>query len=318
MAYRYTDSNKWQDSWFVDLTSDQKLTFLYLCDNCDIAGFFELSQRKMAFDLQFSPAQVEGALKGLQRGFMISNDNRVIFLKNFVKHQKNLPLNPVNKAHKGILMRIELYRSHFSEDILALINGTLLLSPFEGASKGLPSPTGNGNGSSSSNLLLNNLSVEINLDEVTLPLKIEKLASSRTNLFVEEFNKIKGTPQKPARYKADSKIDSLLKARLKNYTPQEILTAVRNCKNDPYHLENPKYLTPEFILRADKLQKYLNAQELPKKNMIGDNLYPPEITLKNVQDSNGKHQTLEYLFPEKCIGWKRDSFGKWAQLQAAG
>ena len=51
MAYRYSDTLKWQDEWFVDLTSIEKLLFLYLYDNCDIAGFFELSYRKISFDL---------------------------------------------------------------------------------------------------------------------------------------------------------------------------------------------------------------------------------------------------------------------------
>jgi len=47
------------------------------------------------------------------------------------------------------------------------------------------------------------------------------------------------------------------KARLKEgYTKEDIMKAVINCSKDKFHIENPKYLTPEFISRADKLAMY--------------------------------------------------------------
>tara|TARA_R110000868_G_scaffold106830_3_gene292670 strand:- start:1820 stop:2452 length:633 start_codon:yes stop_codon:yes gene_type:complete len=50
------------------------------------------------------------------------------------------------------------------------------------------------------------------------------------------------------------------KARIKEgYTKDDICKAVINCSKDKFHIENPKYLTPEFISRADKLALYLNA-----------------------------------------------------------
>ena len=52
-------------------------------------------------------------------------------------------------------------------------------------------------------------------------------------------------------------------SRLKDgYSKQDIVNAITNCFNDDYHKENPKYLTLEFISRADKMQKY--AQEIIK------------------------------------------------------
>lgn len=51
----------------------------------------------------------------------------------------------------------------------------------------------------------------------------------------------------------------MFRARLKEgYTTEQIIQAVQNCFNDQYHKENPNYLTPEFILRNDKLDKYVN------------------------------------------------------------
>jgi len=137
MAYRYTNTDKWQDVWFSNLKQIEMLLFLYLCDNCDIAGFIEINIKRWASDLSSTNNTIEGALKGLQRGLVFSKCNECIYIRNFIKHQKNYPLNEKNKAHIGILRRFELYSYKFDiKDINKFI---------EGASKGLLSPTGNGN-----------------------------------------------------------------------------------------------------------------------------------------------------------------------------
>lgn len=107
MAYRFTDTNKWGDSWFYKLKNLEKLLFIYFCDNCDIAGIIEVNERKWAFDLNAKEAEILAAIKGLSRGLIFSKDRDVIYLRNFLKHQKNLPLNPENKAHLGIIKRLE-------------------------------------------------------------------------------------------------------------------------------------------------------------------------------------------------------------------
>lgn len=58
----------------------------------------------------------------------------------------------------------------------------------------------------------------------------------------------------------DKKTNSQINARLKEgYTVSDFETAIKNCSTDKYHIENPQYLTPEFITRSDKLQKFLNS-----------------------------------------------------------
>ena len=81
-------------------------------------------------------------LKGLARGLIISKSNDCIFIKNYLKHQKNLPINEMNKAHIGILKRFELYKHKFEVQTL----NELFERGLEGACKGLQSPTGIGNG----------------------------------------------------------------------------------------------------------------------------------------------------------------------------
>lgn len=142
MAYRFTNTDKWSDAWFSSLKQIEMLLFMYLCDNCDIAGFAEVNLKRWAADLNSTPDTIKGALIGLNKGIIFSSDENCIYLKNFLKHQKNLPINENNKAHIGILRRFELYRHKFDiQDINSFIE-----SPIEGASKGLQSPTGNGIG----------------------------------------------------------------------------------------------------------------------------------------------------------------------------
>lgn len=138
MAYRFTNTEKWQDSWFSELKHIQMILFLYLCDNCDIAGFIEVNIKRWAADLSSSKEVIEGALKGLQRGLLYSENCETIYIRNFLKHQKNLPLNENNKAHIGILRRFDLYTHKFNIQSITLF--------IEGASEGLQSPTGIGIG----------------------------------------------------------------------------------------------------------------------------------------------------------------------------
>ena len=139
MAYRYTNTDKWSDSWFLSLKPLEKLLFDYLCDNCDIAGFIEINTKIWAVQIGTNIRGLEGALKGLQRGLFYSKENDCLYVLNFLKHQKNLPLNPAkNMSHRGIIKRFDLFSYKFDQEEILKIK--------EGALKGLASPYGNGNG----------------------------------------------------------------------------------------------------------------------------------------------------------------------------
>ncbi len=153
MAYRFTYTGKWRDGWFSKLRPMEKLTFNYLCDNCDIAGFIEVNHRIWTAEIGIKPYILEGALKGLARGLIYSKDKQVIYVRTFLKHQKNYPLNPDNKAHRGIIYKFQEYSQLFDiKDINDFLERCFegaskgLQRGFEGASKGLQSPTGIGIG----------------------------------------------------------------------------------------------------------------------------------------------------------------------------
>lgn len=144
MSYRFTNTDKWTDLWFSNLKQLEMLLFMYLCDNCDIAGFVEPNYKRWASDLNSNIETIKGAIVELKRGLIYSKDTDLIFIRNFIKHQKNYPLNENNNAHAGILKRLNenLYKFDFQS-----INDY-----FEGANEGLNSPIGKGRGKGNGNI----------------------------------------------------------------------------------------------------------------------------------------------------------------------
>lgn len=51
MAKRFTDSEKWADPWFCDLPAQHKLFWLFLLDNCDMAGMWKVNWPLVRFHL---------------------------------------------------------------------------------------------------------------------------------------------------------------------------------------------------------------------------------------------------------------------------
>ena len=149
MAVKFTNTKKWDDVWFSELTMEGKVMFVYLCDMCDIAGFLEINERLIR--LHTGIEDVRGAVTSLSKS-VIYRDGYIWIMK-YIKHQKNLPLNPNNNAHKGIISsmsdRIQSFPEIFDvlpeQDSLTL-KESLIIRGCVAPSEGLTSPTGKGIG----------------------------------------------------------------------------------------------------------------------------------------------------------------------------
>jgi hypothetical protein len=107
MSYRMSNTEKWKDLWFSNLSPNAKLLFFYFVENCDNAGFFEVNKKFMLFHTGFNEEQLMDAGIELKKSYIKSKDGTKLWFKNFLKYQKKLPLNSANNMHKQIIMLIQ-------------------------------------------------------------------------------------------------------------------------------------------------------------------------------------------------------------------
>jgi hypothetical protein len=122
MAKRFTDTEKWKDEWFLDLSSENKLVWQYLLDNCTNAGRWKKSFKHLNFccDVKFDNDKVKQAFDGK----VIDRDG-FFFIPKFLPFQYPHGLNSQKKALLAVVKELKDYK------LLELVNkmfGDLFLS----------------------------------------------------------------------------------------------------------------------------------------------------------------------------------------------
>jgi len=85
---------------------------------------------------------------------------------------------------------------------------------------------------------------------------------------VDYFNSITGKSTRVVNNKTKQQLNARLK---EGYTKEDIMKAINTCYNDSYHKDTKhKFLTLEFISRADKLDKFssMSTKELTLQELI--------------------------------------------------
>lgn len=88
---RYINTSIWEDEYIGELSSDDKLLFIYLLTNTNtnIAGMYPINMRKMEFDTGLKKDIILKAFKGFsssRKAYFVNN--KYVILPNFIKHQK--------------------------------------------------------------------------------------------------------------------------------------------------------------------------------------------------------------------------------------
>jgi hypothetical protein len=104
MAKRFTDTIKWNEDWYLNLSLANKLFWIYICDNSNHAGIFKPNKR--VFELLVGDSiNTKDFLEVVN-----SDKNRIMVLANgrwyltgFIEFQYGSSLNPNNRVHKSIL-----------------------------------------------------------------------------------------------------------------------------------------------------------------------------------------------------------------------
>lgn len=104
---RYINTSFWDDTYIISLDLTEKLLFLYLLTNplTNIAGFYEISLKRIEFDTGIEMGVVEQALYKLSQDDKIYYIEGYIFIPNFIKNQSSNP--SVKQGIKRILENLK-------------------------------------------------------------------------------------------------------------------------------------------------------------------------------------------------------------------
>lgn len=105
MAKRLTDSEKWEDPWFLDLKDEYKLMWVYLLDKCDHAGIWKVNTRLAHFCFGHT-LDWEGFLKACGDRVQVFAEGTKWFIPKFLVFQYGA-IGSGNSMYKTVLPILE-------------------------------------------------------------------------------------------------------------------------------------------------------------------------------------------------------------------
>lgn len=145
MAKRFTDSEKFRDTWYRKLSPVHKCLWEYMLSECSHAGILELDYDAMSFHI--GSVITEDDLKPFLSRLHFLNEEK-IFIPSFVRFQQK-ELKNTNPAHKNIIIELEKYNIPVDLDFTGLERP--LEAPLKGLDRGISNSKGKGKGNSKSN-----------------------------------------------------------------------------------------------------------------------------------------------------------------------
>lgn len=103
MAKRFTETDIWEEDWYLSMPKDYKLFWFYMLSMCDHAGFFKVNLRSFCALNEVtvtSPTALEHFNSGKDR-IRILNDT-LWFIEDFIVFQYGTTFNINNPLHRGI------------------------------------------------------------------------------------------------------------------------------------------------------------------------------------------------------------------------
>jgi len=108
MAKRFTDTEKWKKPFIRGLQGAYKLLWLYICDDCDHAGIwqvdFDVAQIRIGERIDLNEA-----IKSFGDKIVIFDKGNKWFIPSFIEFQYPSGLNPENRSHNSVIILLEKY-----------------------------------------------------------------------------------------------------------------------------------------------------------------------------------------------------------------
>ena len=125
MAKRFTDTEKWKKPFIRGLQGAYKLLWLYICDDCDHAGIWQVDMEVAAIRIG-EKIDLKEAIKSFDEKIIIIDKGNKWFIPSFLEFQYPSGLNSDNRAHNSVIILLEKYN-------LRISNNKPLISPLEGS-----------------------------------------------------------------------------------------------------------------------------------------------------------------------------------------
>lgn len=125
MAKRFTDTEKWKKPFIRGLQGAYKLLWLYICDDCDHAGIWQVDMQVAEIRIG-EKITLHGAIESFGDKIVIFDNGNKWFIPSFLEFQYPSGLNPDNRAHNSIINLLEKYSLLKNEN-------KPLISPLQGS-----------------------------------------------------------------------------------------------------------------------------------------------------------------------------------------
>jgi hypothetical protein len=121
MAKRFTDTEKWKKPFIRGLQGPYKLLWLYICDDCDHAGIWQVDMDVAQIRIG-EEINLNQAIKSFEDKIIIFDKGNKWFIPSFVEFQYPSGLNPENRSHNSVIILLDKYN----------LRNKPLISPSEG------------------------------------------------------------------------------------------------------------------------------------------------------------------------------------------
>jgi hypothetical protein len=108
MAKRFTDTEKWKKPFIRGLQGAYKLLWLYICDDCDHAGIWQVDIDVAQIRIG-EKIDLDEAIKSFEDKIVIFDKGNKWFIPSFIEFQYPSGLNPENRSHNSAIILLEKY-----------------------------------------------------------------------------------------------------------------------------------------------------------------------------------------------------------------
>ena len=120
MAKRFTDNGKWKKRFFKTLSPKYKLLWIYILDDCDHAGIWEVDMEVAQLRIG-EPLEEQKALELFNGNLVVIKGGDKWFIPDFISFQYG-ELNPNSRVHKSVLDLLEKNSIVYQQESVPLLD----------------------------------------------------------------------------------------------------------------------------------------------------------------------------------------------------